>query len=116
MRKSLIITIAALFVISLIGVSSYLIAKDTQTKTGWITDTMCKEKGANAAHKECALKCVKSGMAKFAFYDNDSKVTFEIDNQGKAKEFAGEEVVVKGVFDADKKMVNIDSISKVEKK
>ena len=116
MKKLLVISIVALFAIALFSASSYLLAKESQTKVGWVTDTMCKGDGANAKHKECALKCVKEHGAKFAFYDNESKETFEIEPQAKAEQFAGVEVEVKGVFDAEKKMVKLESIKPLEKK
>jgi len=115
MKKLLTMCIAAVFAVSLLAAGSYLIAKDTQTKTGWITDTMCKEHATKGKDKTCVLMCVKEHGAKYAFYDNDSKVVFEIDDQKKVETFAGEDVELKGVFDADKKIVKLVSIKKVEK-
>ncbi|MEW5806068.1 MAG: hypothetical protein AB1756_01755 [Acidobacteriota bacterium] len=113
MKKILTLAMVPILAVSLFNAASYLVAKETLTKTGWITDTMCKGKGD---HAKCALQCVTQHGAKFAFYDNETSVTFEIDKQDKAKEFAGQEVMLKGVFDAEKKIVELESIKKAEKK
>jgi hypothetical protein len=55
-------------------------------------DNMMKSEGAKNA-KECAIACVKSG-GKYAFYDPAAKRTYQLDNQKKAGDYAGQKVTV----------------------
>jgi len=68
--------------------------------TGWITDAGCGEKGANADHKACALKCAGKGKA-LVFYNSADKKIYKLDNQDLAKQHVGAEVVVTGEADGD---------------
>ena len=68
--------------------------------TGWITDDHCGEKGANADHKACALKCAGKGGA-LVFYNSADKKIYKLDKQDLAKEHLGSEVVVSGEADGD---------------
>lgn len=63
--------------------------------TGWITDESCGAKGANRAHKECALKCQKGG-ARLVFFDNADGKIYKLDDQGAAAANLGYEVRVRG--------------------
>jgi hypothetical protein len=49
--------------------------------TGWITDSVCAARGANAAHKDCALKCVRDKSAKWVFVNSDANRVLSIHNQ-----------------------------------
>ncbi len=49
--------------------------------TGWITDTRCGAKGANAQHVECAKRNVASGKAKYALYDERSRKLYILEPQ-----------------------------------
>jgi hypothetical protein len=77
--------------------------------TGWITDEHCGEKGNNADHKACALKCAGKGNA-LVFYNNADKKIYKLDKQDLAKDNIGQEVVVKG--DADGDAIKVSSITK----
>jgi hypothetical protein len=69
--------------------------------TGWITDTHCAEKGANAKHtKACAEKCVKEG-SKLVFFNNSDKKLYQIDKQDLAMQHIGHEVKVSGEATGD---------------
>ncbi len=116
MKKAFALSVMILFAASLFTASTFLMAKETQTKVGWITDTMCKGKGIEGKNMSCAVSCVKNHGAKFAFYDPESKETFEIENQEMAMKYAGKEVTIKGTFNVEKKMVYLEEINKVEKK
>jgi len=67
---------------------------------GWITDESCGAKGANAAHRECALKCHRGG-ALLVLYDNASGKLYKLDDQGAAEAHAGREVKVQGTLSGD---------------
>jgi hypothetical protein len=66
------------------------------TYTGWISDSNCGAKGANAGHKACAEKCVKMG-AKYVFVDSKTKAVDKISNQTSISDAdLGHEVEVTG--------------------
>ena len=90
-----------------------------QTFTGEIMDSACasmggshdgmmKQAGAKDA-KECTLKCVAAG-SKFVLFDPSSKTTYELDDQTKARDFAGQKVKVTGTFDSATKTISIQNI------
>ncbi|MFY9826638.1 MAG: hypothetical protein WAM82_35085 [Thermoanaerobaculia bacterium] len=76
--------------------------------TGWITDTKCGAKGANAEHKGCSEKCASEGK-KLVFYNNADKKLYSLDNQDAAKANLGYEVKVTG--EADGSAIKVDSIA-----
>src|SRR5262249_40497505 len=57
----------------LVGAASFVLAADTGSWSGWITDTDCGAKGASASHASCAAKCVKDKGAKYALYNPADK-------------------------------------------
>lgn len=67
---------------------------------GWITDEACGAKGANAAHKDCAVKCMEKG-SKLGLYNTTDKKFYKLDKQDVAKAHLGHEVTVKGTADGD---------------
>lgn len=69
-------------------------AKDT-TYAGWISDSRCGAKGANAAHEGCAKKCIAGGEKPVLVTDKDGKVV-PIDNPDAVKDVIGQHVDVKG--------------------
>lgn len=84
---------------------------DTQTWTGWISDSGCAAKGTSAEHKDCALKCVHEKGAKFVFVNSESKQVFSIHNQDAVKDSdVGMEVKVTG-HRMDDKSIHVDSIA-----
>ena len=70
----------------------------TMTWTGWISDSSCGAKGANAGHKACAIDCVKNKGQSWVFVDEPSKKVLAIDNQSVVDQDAdlGTEVTVTG--------------------
>ena len=82
---------------------------DGNTFTGEIMDSQCADmgshenmmKGEHASNaKECAIACVKKGGT-YALYDPAAKKAYKLDNQNKAKNFAGQKVTVTGKLDGD---------------
>lgn len=104
MRKlfsTLAITVALLFAVSL--------SAKAESWTGWISDSGCGAKGASAAHKACALKCVKGG-GKYVFVNSATKDVVPINNQDAVSEAnVGMEVKVTGSL-TDDKQLHVDSI------
>jgi len=63
--------------------------------------------------KECTLQCVKAG-SKFALYNPDDKTTYQLDDQEKAGEYAGQTVTVTGNYDRDTNTIHVDSIKETD--
>lgn len=69
--------------------------------TGWISDSQCGAKGANAGAAECTTKCVKEKGAKYVFVNDADKKVYAIDDQDKVAAHAGHHVTVKGTVAGD---------------
>lgn len=80
--------------------------------TGWVTDDHCAAKGANAAHADCAKKCLGNG-GKLVFYNSADEKIYNLDNQKLAEEHLGHEVVVKGTAEGDS--IKVESIEMSKK-
>lgn len=90
MKKIGLLSIAVLL-LSMIA----LAAPKDQSYSGWISDSKCGVKGANAAHATCAKKCVEGGEKPVMVADNDQKV-MPIDNPDAVKGEIGQHVKVSG--------------------
>jgi hypothetical protein len=53
----------------------------TAVWTGWISDNHCGAKGMSAAHKACAMQCIKEMHSYWVFVDSKSKSVVKIHNQ-----------------------------------
>jgi malic enzyme len=104
MRKLLLLLLAGAFVVSVASVS---FAGDAQTVNGWISDSKCGVKGANAASEACTKKCIKAGASPVVVTDTDQKV-LTVDNPEALKEHYGHHVAVTGQIDGDK--IHVDSV------
>jgi len=86
---------------------------------GEITDSQCaamsghemmmKDENAKDA-KDCTVKCVQDG-GKYALYNAETKSAYSLDDQAKAKEFAGQKVKVEGMLDKTGKTIHVTAIS-----
>ncbi|MGO9405132.1 MAG: hypothetical protein ACLPVW_16840 [Terriglobales bacterium] len=104
MRKLLLWLLAGAFIVSTAAVS---FASDTQTVKGWISDSKCGVKGANAGHADCMKKCIKAGASVVIVTDKDQKI-LKVDNPDALKEHYGHHVAVTGHIDGDK--IHVDSV------
>jgi hypothetical protein len=73
----------------------------TSSMTGWISDSNCGAKGANAGAAECTTKCVKEKGAKYVFVNDADQKVYAIDAQEKVAAHAGHHVTVKGDVQGD---------------
>jgi len=64
---------------------------------GWISDSKCAAKGANAAHAQCAKKCIEGGEKPVLVTDKDQKVV-AIENPAAVASHEGEHVKVTGTM------------------
>jgi hypothetical protein len=85
--------------------------RNGETFTGKITDSLCAEDGHHIgmikSEKKCILTCVKFDGAEFVLYNNQSKRVYKLDDQQKPEAFAGEEVIVTGIYDKDAKAIHV---------
>ncbi len=87
--------------------------------TGEIMDSQCarmgshakmmKEEGAKDA-KECTLSCVKMG-GKYVLFNAAKKTTYQLDDQQKPQEFAGQNVKVTGTLDKATRTIHVQDIT-----
>lgn len=86
--------------------------------TGEITDSACAAADSHAAimskegikaSKDCVLYCVKNG-AKFVLYIASTKTVYNLDDQEKTQDYAGEKVTIVGTYDGPSKTIHIVSI------
>lgn len=97
-------------------------AQKERTFTGEIMDSMCAKDGSHAAmekahgmpsnkaaDKECALACVKMGGS-FVLYNPVNKMVYQLSDQAKAQQFAGDKVKVTGTYDDASKTINLTKI------
>lgn len=105
MQKLLLLLLAGAFVVSVVSVS---FAGDAQTVNGWVSDSKCGVKGANAGAAECTKKCIKGGASPVVVTDADQKV-LTVDNPEALKEHYGEHVAVTGTIDGGK--IHVDSVA-----
>ena len=104
MRKFLLLLLAAAFVLLMASVS---FAGDAQTVNGWISDSKCGAKGANAGAEACTKKCIEGGASPVVVSDKDQTV-LKVENPEALKEHYGHHVAVTGHVDGDK--IHVESV------
>jgi len=62
--------------------------------------------------KMCTQNCVKMG-GKYVLFDPSSKAVYELDEQTKAEQFAGQKVKVTGTLDKASKTIHLTDIKPV---
>src|ERR1700674_845488 len=104
MRKFLLLLIACALILLAASVS---FASDAQTVNGWVSDSKCGVKGANATSEACTKKCIAAGEKAVLVTDTDHKVLAG-DNPAPPKGQEGHHVAVTGHIDGDK--IHVDSL------
>ncbi len=107
----------------LLALTPFSFAKRAEkTYTGEVMDSACAKMGNHDAGykmtgtntpKDCTLACVKSG-SKLVLYDPTTKTTYQLDDQEKAKELAGQNVKVEGTLNKSTKTIHVDNIQSVQ--
>ncbi len=87
--------------------------------TGEIIDSQCAPMGTHdpvgykmtntTTPKDCTLACVKMG-GKFTLYDATKKATYQLDDQEKPRDLAGQKVKVTGSYDSKTKTIHVENI------
>ncbi|HEY4963021.1 MAG TPA: DUF5818 domain-containing protein [Terriglobales bacterium] len=94
--KKIVLVVLGLFLCSIITMAA---PKDSSWD-GWISDSKCGGKGANAAHAQCAKKCVAGGEKPVLVTDKDQKVV-AIENPAAVAGHEGQHVKVSGTMTQD---------------
>ncbi len=94
--KKVALVVLGLFLCSMIAMAA---PKDSSWE-GWISDSKCGAKGANASHAQCAKKCVEGGEKPVLVTDKDQKVV-AIENPAAVAGHEGEHVKVTGTVTQD---------------
>ena len=113
--RRLAVSLGALLILASVS----LAAPKTRTFTGEVMDSQCAGMGGHDPGgykmtntnnpKDCTLACVKAG-GKFVLYNAATKTTYQLDDQDKPKEFAGQKVKVTGTYDKATKTIHVESI------
>jgi hypothetical protein len=104
MQKLLLLLLAGALILSVASVS---FASDAQTVNGWVSNSKCGAKDANADGAACTKKCIKAGASAVVVTDTDQKV-LAVDNPEALKGHEGHHVAVTGHIDGDK--IHVDSL------
>jgi hypothetical protein len=118
-RNSMKAITLAFTALLLVGVSSYAAPRSaSRTFSGEIMDSACANMGnhdggykMSNTHtpKDCTLDCVKAG-SKFVLYNSASKTVYQLDDQQKPRDFAGQKVKVVGTYDTGTKTIHVEKI------
>ena len=111
MRTSIFLTVVALV---LAGSTSFGVAADTGSWTGWVSGERCArdyQKSASPDHAGCTQLCVKNG-AKWALAMTDGVLILDADS-ATLEAHLGHEVVVKGELDTGTKTIRVSSVEHV---
>ncbi len=101
---------SALLAVGLLMCSLWAVASPSQSSMeGWISDSKCGAKGANAAHAQCAKKCVEGGEKPVLVTDKDQKVV-PIDNPAAVSGHEGQHVKVSGTM-TDSGSLHVDKVA-----
>jgi hypothetical protein len=106
MRKVSALFIAIFFVLAL-SASAFDDMGKSATVNGWVTDSQCGAKGANAKAEACTQKCLAKGAKMVLVTDGDQKVLM-VDNPDALKEHAGHHVAVTGTINGDS--IHVDNV------
>lgn len=60
--------------------------------------------------RECTLECVKMG-SKYVLYNPATKTTYQLDDQKRPEQFAGQKVTVTGSLDAATNTIHVENIA-----
>ena len=108
----------ALHSMLLLATSFGLGQSDRRTFSGSIMDSQCAAMGGHASMEkqveakgaeDCTKKCVKIG-GKYVLYNPATKTAYELDDQEKAANYAGQKVKVTGTYKESEKILKVEKI------
>ena len=104
MKKLLLICLALSVLFMFVGIT---FAADSSTVNGYVADSKCGAKGANAGAAECTKKCLAQGAKMVVVTDSDQKVLM-VDNPDALTGHEGHHVAVTGKVSGDS--IHVDSV------
>jgi Protein of unknown function (DUF5818) len=114
--KSLAVGTAGVLLLLLLSVG-FASAKDSSF-SGQIMDNQCAKVGSHETmmkkhdiktEKACTNGCVKGG-GKYVLFNPGTKTIYQLDDQAKPVEFAGDKVTVTGTLDKATKTIHVSDI------
>lgn len=99
MKKLLVLCLAVCFVSALSAAAFDDMGKNT-TVNGWVSDSKCGAKGANASAEACTKKCLEAGAKMVIVTDKDQKV-LTVENPDALKGHEGHHIAVTGHIKGD---------------
>ncbi|MGA9979186.1 MAG: hypothetical protein WBQ08_11220 [Candidatus Sulfotelmatobacter sp.] len=106
MKKILSFCIAFCFLLALSAMAFDDMGKSA-TVNGWVTDSKCAAKGANAGAEACTKKCLAAGAKMVIVTDSDQKV-LTVDNPDALKGHEGHHIAATGAVKGDS--IHVDSM------
>ena len=110
------------FAAALLFLGSSYGAQKERTFSGEIMDSICAKEGSHAAMEKahgtpvdrssdraCALACAKTGGS-FVLYDPATKTVYQLSDQAKAEQFAGDKVKVTGDYEDSSQTITVTKI------
>jgi hypothetical protein len=107
MRKVYVVCLAMSFVFALTAMAFDDMGKST-TVNGWVSDSKCGAKGANADAAACTKKCLAAGSKMVIVLDKDQSV-LTVSNPDAVQEHVGHHVAVTGEVNGTS--IHVDSAS-----
>ena len=104
MKKLLLVLLALCVSFMMVSVA---FAADSTTVKGYVSDSKCGAKGANAKAAECTKKCIKEGAKMVVVTDKDQQV-LTVDNPDTLTGHEGHHVAVTGTVTGDS--IHVDSV------
>jgi len=104
MRKLLLVLVALCVAFMMISVA---FAADSTTVNGFVSDSKCGAKGANAGAAECTKKCIQGGAKMVVVTDQDQKI-LTVENPDKLTGHEGHHVAVTGHVTGDS--IHVESV------
>jgi hypothetical protein len=108
MKKVLMSCVAVSILFFMVAIASA--ADKSTTVNGYVSDSMCGAKGANASHAACMTKCLGKGATAVIVTDGDQKIV-NVDNPDVLKGHEGHHVAVTGAMTGD--TIHISSVKMI---
>jgi hypothetical protein len=107
--KKILMSCAAVSVLFFV-VAMAVAADQSTVVNGFVSDSMCGAKGANASHAACMTKCLGKGAKAVIVTDGDNKVV-AVDNPDALKGHEGHHVSITGTMNGDS--LHVDSLKMI---
>jgi hypothetical protein len=107
MKKLLLVSIVLSVLFLLVALVSADDMGKSETVKGWVSDSKCGAKGANAGAAACTKKCIEGGASAVVVTDGDNKV-LAVDNTDALKGHEGHHVAVTGHVKGDS--IHVESV------